>query len=111
MSKKRITLIWHLKYAVKLDKSVSTYCQYDILQNWKKEENWRIEVEEQQKKLAFGIFVDLWICENWNILYEKWVNVLRLIPIPRGCIEKNQRNIVRRRRIKRKVMFEKTEKR
>ena len=35
----------------------------------------KVKVEEQQKKLAFGIFVDLWICENWNILYEKWVNV------------------------------------
>jgi len=51
----------------------------------------KVKVEEQQKKLAFGIFEYLWICENWNILYKKWVNVLRLIPIPRECIGKKSK--------------------
>ena len=50
-----------------------------------------------------------WIREfvKIGIFYtKKRVNVFRLIPIPRECIGKNQKNIVRRRRVKeRKVMF------
>ena len=65
----------------------------------------KVKVEEEQKKnllhFAFGIFVKI------GIFYtKKRVNVFRLIPIPRECIGKNQKNIVRRRRVKeRKVMF------
>jgi len=65
----------------------------------------KVKVEEEQKKLTTFC---IWnIRENWNILYKKKrVNVFRLIPIPRECIGKNQKNIVRRRRVKeRKVMF------
>ena len=36
-----------------------------------KEKRKKIESRRTAKKLAFGIFVDLWICENWNILYRK----------------------------------------
>ena len=50
-----------------------------------------------------------WIREfvKIGIFYtKKRVNVFRLIPIPRECIGKNQKNLVRRRRVKeRKVMF------
>ena len=69
------------------------------------------EEEEEQKKTYYILHLEYsWIREfvKIGIFYtkKKRVNVFRLIPIPRECIGKNQKNIVRRRRVKeRKVMF------
>ena len=75
----------------------------------------KVKVEEEQKKTYYILHLEYsWIREfvKIGIFYtKKRVNVFRLIPIPRECIGKNQKNIVRRRRVKeRKIMFKNREK-
>jgi len=82
---------------------------------YRNERKKKSESRIRSKKTYYILHLEYsWIREfvKIGIFYtKKRVNVFRLIPISRECIGKNQKNIVRRRRVKeRKIMFKNREK-